>query len=446
LKLWYPEGPIENFGDDLNLWLWPRLLPGAFDEDARIIFIGIGTILGAGLPQAPLKVVLGAGGGYNEFPVPDERWRFYAVRGPLTAAALGIDASLAATDPGSMVGRELARELGPAPSPTGVAFMPHNGSVIRAEMEGWDLGEVCRRIGVTYISGKEPVDEVLATLRGSRLLVTEAMHGAIVADGMRVPWVPVRVFQQVLGFKWDDWCASLGLTYEPLLMDAMASPDAPTELAALIERAQAGRSFLSSDAALHGALGKLDAAAGSLRDDLASGALEQLATRLGAGQADQSRLEKRAGWSGDVMRRWTKHHESVHALLEKVPRSGSFVLLDGGAWGLGQEVAGRRIVRLAKDAGARGDSALGEGNGDAARVTARLDGLAANGASILVVGGLMLHGEARPRWLLPALRARYLEIDTPADIVLFDLRRRPERSVSGVLRRIAGLGGRSRAS
>ncbi len=43
MKLWYPAAPIGNFGDDLNLWLWPRLLPDQLDDDGRTLLIRTGS-------------------------------------------------------------------------------------------------------------------------------------------------------------------------------------------------------------------------------------------------------------------------------------------------------------------------------------------------------------------------------------------------------------------
>ena len=80
----------------------------------------------------------------------------------------------------------------------------------------WDWRTLCDAVGLTYIDPCAPVPQVLAQLRGARLVITEALHGAIVADAFRVPWVAVRGYRSVLESKWDDWCASLGMTYNPI--------------------------------------------------------------------------------------------------------------------------------------------------------------------------------------------------------------------------------------
>ena len=41
------------------------------------------------------------------------------------------------------------------------------------------------------------------------------MHGAIVADTLRIPWVPVVCSPAIPPFKWIDWTRSLDLDYRP---------------------------------------------------------------------------------------------------------------------------------------------------------------------------------------------------------------------------------------
>jgi exopolysaccharide glucosyl ketal-pyruvate-transferase len=208
MKMYYYRGPRPNFGDALNAWLWPRLLPDFFDNDESALFLGIGSILYDFFPPAARKVVFGAGyGGYTSVPHIDERWAFYFVRGPLTARRLGLDPSLAIGD-----GAILVRSCVPL-RPRKVhraSFMPHWESA----MDG-DWSTVSSRAGLHYIDPSGDVDRVIADILDSEMVVTEAMHGAIVADALRVPWVPVRPVQSPNRGKWFDWAAALGIELRP---------------------------------------------------------------------------------------------------------------------------------------------------------------------------------------------------------------------------------------
>jgi succinoglycan biosynthesis protein ExoV len=53
-------------------------------------------------------------------------------------------------------------------------------------------------------------------------VVADAMHAAIVADALRVPWVPVVLSPQSNSFKWLDWTLSLNLPYKPVKLPASA--------------------------------------------------------------------------------------------------------------------------------------------------------------------------------------------------------------------------------
>jgi len=73
------------------------------------------------------------------------------------------------------------------------------------------------------------VQKTLTAIQQSRLLIAEAMHGAIVADALRVPWIPIRFHKHILPFKWRDWCASLNMSYDPVTPGRLLNLAPPAE-------------------------------------------------------------------------------------------------------------------------------------------------------------------------------------------------------------------------
>ena len=206
MKLVFFRGKVPNFGDELNLYVWPALLPKGFlDDDESELFVGIGSIIGDHLPAASRKYVMGSGyAGYMGLPdVHDGTWDIRFVRGPNTARTLDIDPRLSICDSAILL---RAMRL-PAPAANvGVAFMPHYESLERG-----DWAEACRLAGITLIDATAPVETVLSQIRGARLLITEAMHGAIVADALRTPWIGAKPIYGGHHKKWLDWAGALGL-------------------------------------------------------------------------------------------------------------------------------------------------------------------------------------------------------------------------------------------
>lgn len=208
MKLFYYKDPIGNFGDDLNPWIWYSLVPELFNEDDSEVLVGIGTLINSRAPLAPTKYVFGSGVGYHQFPKIDDKWQFYCVRGPLSAQRLGLDVSLAITDPAVLLTQVVPAR--PVPKTGMVSFMPHHASSRFA-----DWKDLCRKAGINYIDPSYDINETLFQIRQSRLVIAEAMHAAIVADAFRVPWVPVACYDHILDFKWEDWCQSLKMPYSP---------------------------------------------------------------------------------------------------------------------------------------------------------------------------------------------------------------------------------------
>jgi succinoglycan biosynthesis protein ExoV len=102
MKLFYYQRPdgLSNFGDQLNSWLWERLLPGAFTGEENVVFVGTGTLLNHLLPQriasAKKVLIFSTGAGYErKLTAIPEHWRIYCVRGLLSARQLGLPAKLA---------------------------------------------------------------------------------------------------------------------------------------------------------------------------------------------------------------------------------------------------------------------------------------------------------------------------------------------------------------
>ena len=217
-RLYYYRDQFGNFGDDLNPWLWSRLLPGRFSPDAATAFVGIGTILNANLPDGP-KVIVGSGVGYGAAPTPDPMWDVRFVRGPHSAAALGLPTSMAIADPAYLI-RTL---VPPALRRDGVVFIPHHVSALQA-----DWRQVAARAGVRYVDPSGPLETVIDAIRSANLVVSCAMHGCILADALRTPWIRVKPYAHLNDFKFADWGASMDLDPHAYPLPALKDDSALT--------------------------------------------------------------------------------------------------------------------------------------------------------------------------------------------------------------------------
>ena len=216
MKVIYYKSPRGNFGDDLNPLLWREVLPPACFDIDDVVLLGIGSIFRDDFLSPPATVrkrvfVLGSGAGTGPLPSqwPNSDWSILAVRGPLTGRLIGMP-DKAITDSAALLATTPA--LKPEVPRSGrVVFMPHYNSVAYSR---WP--EICEEIGFDFIDAHWPVERTLKSLAGASLVMTEAMHGAIVADTLRVPWIPVACSPEVAPFKWIDWTQSLDLDYRPV--------------------------------------------------------------------------------------------------------------------------------------------------------------------------------------------------------------------------------------
>ncbi|HTJ58440.1 MAG TPA: polysaccharide pyruvyl transferase family protein [Devosiaceae bacterium] len=223
MELVYFRDPKLNFGDDLNAHIWDHVLSPEFRARDDIIFVGIGSILTAErLEQyvgSPKHVIVGGSGvSYGTPPSDMSRWYFAAVRGPLSAAVLGRPEA-AITDSAILLARTQGL-VSRSPEPKKILFVPHRSSLKRTDWEA-----ICRKAGLEFLSPQTPVTEVLSQFGEARLVVTEAMHGAILADTLRIPWVPVVINPEIDEFKWRDWARSMEVPYRPISLRAVVPDD-----------------------------------------------------------------------------------------------------------------------------------------------------------------------------------------------------------------------------
>ncbi len=248
MKLYYYNfgEDTQNFGDDLNRWLWPRLLPGLLDDDAQTTLVGIGTLLNERLteetPLAHQRLIFSTGAGYGDGSYrlgPADR--VYCVRGPLTAQALGLPPSAAIAD-GALLVRRFYQP--PVKKHCAFAYMPH---IEQIADNAWQ--SICAELGIGYLDPRWPTERILDGIAHTEVLLTEAMHGAIVADALRVPWIAVDTHPHILPFKWQDWCASVGTTYQSHHIDPIWNPCASRDL---LTPVRAARDWKRRKAALRG--------------------------------------------------------------------------------------------------------------------------------------------------------------------------------------------------
>lgn len=210
-----------NFGDDLNLWLWDEVLPGWRDVLPGHLLVGVGTLINHKLPRGVPKVVLGSGVGYGRLPEADllAECHFVAVRGPRSAAALGLDPGKGIIDPAVLIAD--FPDFQNIPKSGRPVFVPHHASVHRADWAG-----LCLKAGVEYVSPEGDAREVIRKLAAAPLVIAESMHAVILADAFGTPWHAVSISHLFHKSKWMDWADSLSVSLHvsPMypLMDRLA--------------------------------------------------------------------------------------------------------------------------------------------------------------------------------------------------------------------------------
>ena len=184
MQLFYYKAEAGNFGDDLNSWLWPQLIPTLEASTAADWLVGVGTILDERLlAVSGRKLILGAGFRPTKWhAVVQPDWDIRFVRGPLTARSLSLPMNLPLSDPALLVANFWPRSEQQSQA---VGFMPHFVTA-----RSIDCRRACELARVSLIDPRwETTESPLIAISSMDRVIAEGMHGAIVADALGVPWV-----------------------------------------------------------------------------------------------------------------------------------------------------------------------------------------------------------------------------------------------------------------
>jgi len=193
----------KNFGDLLTVY-WIEKLTGfkvERSEPKDAMVIGCGSILDAVL-EGYDGILLGTGAMYDK-PRPDLRnANVRAIRGPLTAELMGVDAPFG--DMGLLFYHLKPRlaAMGAMKTVRALGHLPHYA--VKTNQEG---------LPIDITSG---VDEVLLNVARCGKLITSSLHGVILADALGIEnmWIKDDAVCGD-GFKFKDYGASLGEDIQP---------------------------------------------------------------------------------------------------------------------------------------------------------------------------------------------------------------------------------------
>jgi hypothetical protein len=192
--------PKGNIGDDINEYIWPHYVKHS-DINNENLIVGIGTLLNKNIPKAEKYTVISSGIGYGKLPKIDKTWTFLAVRGAYSKKAFDLSDEVILLD-----GAYLLKDCYQKPDvkvTNKFGYIPHVGS-----LNYGDWKRVCELAGIRFIDPRLGLDEFLKVLCSCEKVLTEAMHGAIIADCYGIPWKPVKAYHHINTQKWNDWLSA----------------------------------------------------------------------------------------------------------------------------------------------------------------------------------------------------------------------------------------------
>lgn len=195
-----------NFGDDLNVPFFNELFPGYESAFSDVSLYGIGTLLND--LHGPIKnsVIFGSGFGYGTRVTFDQNsTKIFGVRGPLTAAALGIDArQYVIGDPAMYISKMPIFMNDKLKSSSKVVVALHHRT-----SELWNF-EANNETDMLFLDpGSTNIRSYISTIMNANMVYAESLHGAIMAATFGIPFLPISIRGGLDQRKWADFYALL---------------------------------------------------------------------------------------------------------------------------------------------------------------------------------------------------------------------------------------------
>jgi succinoglycan biosynthesis protein ExoV len=195
----YLKWSKNNFGDELNDIIFPRLgyttciefnKKNLLDLNTNCV-LGLGTLLNKKIKS---KITV-AGSGSDGISRPSQDLNYIFVRGKLTATHLDLSSKFGIGDPAYYLKTDI-QKLNCNKKTRKVGIVPHWSSI----------GAINNS---NIISPFLPVNQFIQEVSQCEYILAEAMHGAICADILRIPFAPIKIKNNVNEFKWHDWASCM---------------------------------------------------------------------------------------------------------------------------------------------------------------------------------------------------------------------------------------------
>ncbi|QPG05139.1 polysaccharide pyruvyl transferase family protein [Salinimonas marina] len=193
-----------NFGDDLNIPFFKDVLGSHYLNNGKK-FYGIGTLLNNVHGKITDSIIFGSGYGYGEaLNIDVGSVDIIGVRGPLTAEKLEIAEDKVIGDPALYLPYlEKFNKLELNEEKIVVAL--HHTTCELWDFEGYEDEDI------KFLDPASDIYTYIAHIKSAKFVITESLHGAIVAAAYRKPFLPLSLYVNLEMKKWQDFYRSLNI-------------------------------------------------------------------------------------------------------------------------------------------------------------------------------------------------------------------------------------------